>query len=120
MGKDRGHCGGCCGGCGSQWSLTQAEENVLRQLSQIPFLPVGMAPDSALPVYLEAEEAAAPAYGAAILGLQQKGLIQLDSQRPLGSFSYEAYGACSRRGSMALTARGQAVVELLEIQGIEE
>ena len=59
-------------------------------------------------------------YSAAITGLEIKRLIRLDYDLPLTNFDYGAYGQYPCQGSMALTARGQAVVELLEIQGVRE
>jgi hypothetical protein len=55
-----------------------------------------------------------------ITALQQKQLIRLDYDLPLSGFDYEVYGKYPAQGSMALTARGQQVIEQLEIQGIEE
>ena len=54
--------------------------------------------------------------GLALLCLEKKGLISLDYDQPLGGCDYGAYPL---RGSFALTARGQRVLELLEIQGIQ-
>ena len=108
-------CGGSCTGCGGTLLLTQREIDLLLCLAQIPFLPVARRWDSETPVYLE--EAAD--FSAAITGLQLKRLIRVDYDLPLLNFDYAAYGAYPCRGSMALTERGQAAVELLEIQGVE-
>ncbi len=120
---DCGHCGGCCsphGGCGETLALTAEELAMLRRFAQIPFLPMaGKSPEEA-PVFLEDGEALAEADGTALLGLAGKGLIRLDWDIPLSNFGYEAYKDYPFHGSMALTARGLAAVELLEIQGIEE
>lgn len=64
------------------------------------------------------EEGEAPA--AAILGLAGKGLIRLDYDMPLRGFDYAAYREYPLHGSMALTGRGQDVLEQIEILGIEE
>ena len=69
--------------------------------------------------HIEKEEGPAELYSAAITGLQLKRLIRVDYDLPLLNFDYAAYGAYPCRGSMALTERGQAAVELLEIQGAE-
>lgn len=118
-----GGCGGCgggsCGGCGGALELTQPELDLLRRFAQLPFLPVARRADAETPVCLE-DTASPETLSAAILGLAQKGLIRLDYDLPLSNFDYAAYGSCLHRGSMALTARGQAAVELLEIQGIGE
>ena len=117
-GHDCGRCGSCgsCGGCGGgALELTEQEVELLGRFAQIPFLPVARRWDSETPVYLE--EAAD--FSAAIVGLQLKRLIRVDYDLPLVNFDYAAYGAYPCRGSMALTERGQAAVELLEIQGVE-
>lgn len=54
-----------------------------------------------------------------ILALERKGLIDLDYNLPLQNFDYGPYAAWSRQGSMALTVRGQEVLDVLEIQGVE-
>lgn len=113
-------CGGSCGGCGGTLELTSAELDLLRQFAQLPFLPVGRRWESETPVLLDVEHDDPKAVSAAIIGLSQKRLIQLDYDIPLQNFDYENYGQYPCHGSMALTARGQEAVELLEIQGIEE
>ena len=50
--------------------------------------------------------------------LEKKGLISLDYDKPLRQFDESAYAAYPIRGSMALTERGQKVLELMEYQGI--
>jgi len=50
--------------------------------------------------------------------LEKKGLISLDYDKPLAGFDDAAYDAYPIRGSMALTERGQTVLELMEYQGI--
>lgn len=115
--------GGChsgCGGCSGALELTQAELGLLRRFAQLPFLPVARRGDSEVPVCLEDGTEAAEALSAAITGLHQKRLIRLDYDLPLSNFDYGAYGQYPYRGSMALTARGQAAVELLDIQGVED
>lgn len=54
-----------------------------------------------------------------ILALERKGLIDLDYNLPLQNFDYGPYAAWSRQGSMALTVRGQEVLDVLDIQGVE-
>ena len=51
--------------------------------------------------------------------LEKKGLISLDYDQPLKGYHHPLYDASPIRGSMALTQRGQAVLELLEYQGVE-
>ena len=116
------HCGACCGGCGGcgrHLELTQTEVDLLRLFAQIPFLPVGRRPGTEHPVLLDDIVGAADALGPAITSLGQKRLIRIDYGQPLVNYDYSGYESCTHKGSMALTASGQAVVELLEIQGIE-
>ena len=109
-----------CSGCGKSLSLTEAEIEMLRTLAQIPFLPVARRADLETPVYLEDEKHTEEEYSLILACLEKKGLISLDFDKPLSGFDDSAYKAYPIRGSMALTARGQTVVELLELQGIEE
>lgn len=112
-------CGGSCGGCGGALELTQTEVDLLRLFAQIPFLPVVRQHGAEHPVFFDARIGTAEVLGPAVTALHQKRLIQLDYDLPLLNYDYSDYEPCSHKGSMALTARGQAVVELLEIQGIE-
>ena len=50
--------------------------------------------------------------------LEKKGLISLDYDKPLKDYHTPAYDASPVRGSMALTKRGQDVLELMEYQGV--
>ena len=50
--------------------------------------------------------------------LEKKGLISLDYDKPLKNFDDSAYAAYPIRGSMALTQRGQQVVEMIQRQGV--
>ncbi len=112
-------CGGSCTGCGGALQLTQGEIDLLMCFAQIPFLPVARQADSGLPVCLE-NEVSGPETAEILQALQQKGLIRLDYDLPLLNFDYSAYEHYPVRGSMALTAAGQRIIEQLEIQGIEE
>lgn len=117
MSDCKGGCGGCCGSCGGcdkAMVLAQEEIDLLLQLAQIPFLPVARRADSDEPKCFE--------YGADTLVLQcleKCGLISIDYDMPLkGGYSSD-YDPYPVRGSFALTAKGQQVLEILEIQGIE-
>lgn len=114
--------GGCsaCGGCAKALLLTPEEVHMLRVLGQIPFLPIARRADSDSPIYLEETEFPVSQYSLILQCLEKKGLISLDFDRPLTHFDDSAYKAYPIRGSMALTARGQRVVERIELQGIEE
>ncbi len=112
-------CGGACAGCDGALALTETEVQLLRRFGEIPFLPVARAQDSAVPVFLEEDCCDLEESGSALLGLSRKGLITIDYHIPLSNYEYPGYGAYPIRGSMALTARGQAALDLLDIQGIE-
>ncbi len=114
------NCGGCGQHCGQELLLTEAELALLRRLGETPFLPAASAFDMKAPVYLEDREHSQEEYAAAILGLAGKGLVRLDYDIPLANFDYAAYRDCPLHGSMALTGRGQEILEQIEIQGIEE
>lgn len=112
-------CGNCgkCSGCAGSLELTGGEMSLLEQLAQIPFLPFARKADSETPVFLEGGDYTVPEYGLILLCLERKGLISMDSV-PLKGCSYEGYEGYPIRGSIALTARGQGVLELLQTQGI--
>ena len=117
-------CNGCCGSCGSCghtggcMELTVGEIEMLQTLAQIPFLPVARALGDDVPIYLEESGKTAEEYSLILQCLEKRGLISIDYSKPLKSFNDSAYAAYPLRGSFALTARGQQVVELLEVQGI--
>ena len=118
-------CGGCCGSCGSCGSsggcmeLTLGEIEMLRLLSQIPFLPVARRMGDDTPVYLEDSEKAPEEYSLILQCLEKRGLISIDYDMPLKGAYSESYLPYPVRGSFALTAKGQTVTELLEVLGCE-
>jgi len=112
------HCGGncaSCSGCARELTLTAPEVDFLNQLAQFAFLPVARAMGDLTPVYLE--EGDPEKMGILLQVLEKKGLISLDFDKPLRGFDESRYAAYPIRGSMALTERGQKVLELLEYQG---
>ena len=111
-----GNCASCSG-CARELLLTEAEIDFLRELGQIPFLPVARNMGDLTPVYLEAGEEKQAEYSLLLQCLEKKGLISLDFDKPLKGFDDGAYRSYPIRGSMALTERGQKVLELLEYQG---
>ena len=121
MAQCKGGCGGCCGncgGCGQTMVLAPEELDILCRLGQIPFLPVARTAASLEPVYLE-EDADPKRYSLALQCLEKRGLISIDYDKPLkGGYSAD-YDAYPIRGSFALTASGQQVLDILEIQGVE-
>ncbi len=112
-----GNCASCSG-CARELVLTQKELDFLGILAQIPFLPVARKLGDLTPVYLEEGD---PEEMSLILQcLEKKGLISLDFDTPLRGFDTSAYAAYPIRGSMALTERGQNILELVEYQGFRE
>ncbi len=116
MGTCSGNCG-ACSGCGRTLELSVQEVEFLQELGQYAFLPVARKMGDPAPVYLEGGD---PAEMSLLLQLlEKKGLISLDYDKPLGGFDTGAYAAYPIRGSVALTERGQKVLELMEYQGIQ-
>lgn len=116
-------CGGdCsrCSGCAGALELTRKEMDFLRLLGQVAFLPVARKMGELTPAYLE-DGPEKQAENALVLQLlERKGLISLDYGAPLKGASMEHYDAYPIQGSIALTQRGQRVLELLEYQGYSE
>ena len=114
----KGNCGSCSG-CAKVLELTEGEIHILLELGQFAFLPIARRADDMVPVYLEDDCYSREAYSLILQVLEQKNLVSLDYDRPLPHADWQAYGAYPVKGSMALTARGQTVVEMLEISGIQ-
>ena len=112
-----GSCVSCGGGCARQLVITEAELDFLLDLGQFAFLPVARAMGDLTPVYLESGEQ--DVNSLMLQCLEKKGLISLDYDKPLQGFDYAAYGAYPVRGSMALTEKGQKVLETLHFNGID-
>ena len=116
-----GGCSGSCGGCSGCWcpprrlyppvELTEEEIGFLRRLGECAFLPV--IREAEAPVFPEE-----PGKELLLQCLEKKGLISLDYDKPLKEYHTPAYDASPVRGSMALTKRGQDVLELMEYQGV--
>lgn len=113
-------CGNCCGNCGSchEMILAEGEIALLQKLGQIPFLPVARRMDDDTPIYLEDTQYSKEEYSLILQCLEKRGLISLDYEKPLSGADYSAYDHFPLRGSIALTGRGQQVLELLDIQGV--
>ena len=116
---DRGSCGGCTG-CGGSLELTRQEMDFLVLLGQVAFLPVARSLGDLTPVYLEDGPEKQERNAAVLQLLEKKGLIDLDYDQPLKGADPERYAAYPIQGSIALTRRGQQVLELLEYQGYSE
>ena len=120
-----GNCGGCggncdqCGGCGKGLELTGEEVKLLQELGQYSFLPVARKMSDMIPVYLEDGPENQELMSLVIQCLEKKMLIDI-AYDPLPGADMSAYKGFPVHGSMALTQRGQQVLELLEVQGINE
>lgn len=92
---------------------------MLEQFSIYSFLPAAKNAADEYPTYLEENEYSIEEYGIILTLLEKKGLISIDYEKTLKNADLSAYEGFDCIGSMALTARGQQVVETLELQGIE-
>ena len=112
-------CGDCsgCSGCGCL-ELNEGEISLLNQLGQTPFLPVARKREDMDPIYLEEGVHRAAEYCLILQCLEKKNLITIDYDAPLRGTPDSAYGNRPVKGSMALTARGQWVLETAQIQGL--
>ena len=113
-------CGGncaSCSGCARELELTRGELEFLQELGEVAFLPVARNMGDLNPVYPEnpAEE-----FSLLLQCLEKKGLVSLDYHLALKGYSHPEYDRFPIRGSMALTQRGQAVLEIVQYQGVEE
>lgn len=113
MGTCNGHCGGCSG-CARELTLSEAEIAFLGRLGEVAFLPVARQLGDLTPVYPETDGVENMSLILEIL--EKKGLISLDYDKPLAG--YAGYGDYPIKGSMALTQRGQQVLELMEYHGV--
>ena len=115
------NCSSCsgCSNCSNCLTLTEAELSMLQQLGEIPFLPVARRADSMNPIYLEDQKHSVEEYSAILQALEQKGLITLDYDLPIKGFHDQRYHDFPVVGSFTLSARGQQVLELLDVQGIQ-
>ena len=117
-----GNCSSCggCSGCDRSLTMTELELEVLSTLAQIPFLPIGRGLEEPAPVYLEEDAHSPEEYTLILQCLEKKGLITLDFDKPLKNADYSSYAHLPIHGSMALTNRGQQVLEVLDLQGAGE
>lgn len=92
---------------------------MLETFAQCPFLPVARKASELQPVYLEEQTYSPEEYSLILQCLERKGLITIDYDKPLAGADMSRYEAYPVHGSMALTGRGQQVLELLDTQGME-
>ena len=93
------------------------EIDFLNVLGQYAFLPVARTMGDLTPVYLE--DGDREEMSLLLQCLEKKGLVDVDYRSALKGYDMNAYKGLPVHGTMALTQRGQTVVELLEIQGIQ-
>lgn len=115
-------CGNCehCGGCAGELVLSQPEIDLLNELAENAFLPVARKAGDNTPVYLEDDAQTPEQYSLILVCLEKKGLISIDFDQPLQGADMSAYQGCPIHGSIALTARGQEVLDVLDKQGAKE
>lgn len=113
MASCSGHCGGCSG-CARELTLSEGEITFLRRLGEVAFLPVARQLGDLTPIFPETD--GVENMSLILEVLEKKGLISLDYDKPLAGF--DGYGDYPVKGSMALTQRGQQVLELMEYQGV--
>ena len=113
MGSCGGNCGGCSG-CARGLTLSEGEITFLRRLGEVAFLPVARQLGDLTPIFPETD--GVENMSLILEVLEKKGLISLDYDKPLAGF--DGYGDYPVKGSMALTQRGQQVLELMEYQGV--
>ena len=118
MANCNGNCA-VCSGCARELVLTEKEIEFLKELGQVAFLPVARKMGDLEPVYLEAGAEKAGEYSLLLQCLDKKGLISLDYDKPLRGFDDGCYASYPIRGSMALTERGQKILEMIELQGVQ-
>ncbi len=114
-----GNCS-ACGGCGGELVLSRCEVDFLNVLAENAFLPVARSAASNEPIYLEDDAQTPEQYSLILICLEKKGLISIDFDRPLKGADMSKYGKYPIHGSIALTARGQEVLDVLDKQGAKE
>lgn len=108
-----------CSGCAGVLELTEGEIEMLQALGQFAFLPIARKADDMVPVYLEESSRPAEEWSLILQVLEQKHLVSLDYDKPLSNFSDPKYASFPVKGSVALTERGQNIVKMMEIDGIQ-
>ncbi len=109
-----------CGGCAGELVLSQPELDFLNHLAVNAFLPVARCAGDSRPVYLEEPAQTPEQYSMVLICLEKKGLISIDFDKPLAGADMRAYRDFPIHGSIALTERGQTVLDILDKQGIKE
>ncbi|MBQ6164061.1 MAG: hypothetical protein IK118_02875 [Clostridia bacterium] len=103
-----------CGGCLNTVYLTEQECALLSLFAAYSFLPVGQKTEETFPTLLTERTDE----DNALLLLKLKGLVDVDYEQPLSGFDYAPFGDYARLGSAALTAKGQDVLDAIEVNGV--
>lgn len=106
---------GSCAGCGVL-ELTEIEIGLLQLLGQMAFLPVARKADAEYPVCNELEDGQQA--GLALACLEKRGLVDICYDGPLKGVDMSSYAGYPVHGSVGLTAKGQQVLDAMDIQGI--
>lgn len=109
-------CGACCGG---EVVLCQEEVTILSALAQLAFLPVFCRESEGTPTCLPVIDdygLSADLFSQVIASLAFKGFLAVDPDIPLSNVDYHSHAPIPgvRFGSVALTARGQELLDYLE------
>ena len=117
--SDCKNCAGGCGGCSKALELTLSEVSMLQKLGQIPFLPVARTASDPTPIHSADGDMTTEECSLVLQCLEKKGLISIDYDMPLRGYCAPEYEKYPIRGSFALTNRGQQVLEVLDVQGLQ-
>lgn len=109
-----------CGGCAGELVLSLPEIEFLNALGENAFLPVARSAGDNTPIYLEDDAQSKEQYSLILVCLEKKGLISIDFDKPLQGADMSRYAGYPIHGSIALTARGQEVLDVLDKQGPKE
>lgn len=108
-----GNCAGCsgCSSRGGALELTEQEMSFLRLLGQLAFLPLTWEAGDPTPICPEASGSREQTAGM-LRHLEAMALISLDYDKPLKGWQTD--------GSIALTQRGQQVLEIMDYLGVSQ
>ncbi len=116
--------GGCSGCHFGEITLFREELMILLDLGQLAFLPILTRSENQGPVYAPAypySQGETPSFSDLIRSLNQKGLLTIDPDIPLENADYGSFASdgALRRGSLALTAKGQEVLDWISPKDLE-
>ncbi len=106
-----------CGGCAGELVLSTPEVDFLNLLAENAFLPVARSAADHTPIFLEDPSQSKEQLSLIMICLEKKGLISIDFEKPLKGADMSLYKDYPIHGSIALTARGQEVLDVLDKHG---